>query len=273
MSFLTDLATHIKSWANNKFSLSGHDHNTAYEPKNVNIQSHVTAVGNPHGTTKADIGLGNVTNNAQVKKSASSTNGNIPVWDGVTGDALGSGFGIETILAGSESKIPTASAVKTALDNIAAGITQSGMLPGVQNIIALKAINTTVAGDYPDTIMVLVEETGLYRLDRQSSATNDDNLVIAPTTGVGRWLKISPNLTDHNLMAGKQGGTTNEYYHVTSAVYAALAGSHGTPSGSNKYITQTDTIFTNIETDGDILVAGVVVSSAEWTAFDNALAS
>lgn len=68
--------------------------------------------------TKGDVGLGSVTNDAQVKKSASSISGNVPVWDGVTGDSLGAGYGVETTLTGSNSKIPRADAVKIYVDNL-----------------------------------------------------------------------------------------------------------------------------------------------------------
>jgi hypothetical protein len=40
---------------------------------------------------KGDVGLGNVTNDAQVKKAASSTNGAIPTWSGTGGDTLATG--------------------------------------------------------------------------------------------------------------------------------------------------------------------------------------
>jgi hypothetical protein len=43
------------------------------------------------GITATQIGLGNVTNNAQVKKAASSTSGAIPTWSGTTGDTLNTG--------------------------------------------------------------------------------------------------------------------------------------------------------------------------------------
>lgn len=39
-----------------------HDHNTQYEPKNSNIQKHISDTSNPHQTTKTDVGLGNVQN-------------------------------------------------------------------------------------------------------------------------------------------------------------------------------------------------------------------
>ena len=42
-------------------------------------------------TVKTDLSLNNVTNDAQVKKASSSTNGAIPTWNGTTGDALNTG--------------------------------------------------------------------------------------------------------------------------------------------------------------------------------------
>ena len=272
MGFITDLATHIKSWANNKFATASHQHDAAYEAKNANIQTHIGTTGNPHGTTKADVGLGNVTNNAQMKKNPSSVSGNIPTWDGITGDTLTNGFATETVLSNDANKIAVSSAVYTAIQNATSGL-GGGMKTGVQDLAALKALDTTNSTNYPDTVLILVETLGLYRLDRQSSTTNDDNFVIAPTVGVGRWLKISNSLTDHNLMNSKQGGTTNEFYHVDLATYQALAGTNGTPSGSNKFVTASDVKLTNINSSGNILAGGIEVSAAEWTAFDNALAS
>lgn len=68
--------------------------------------------------TSSDVSLGNVTNNAQIKKSASSTNGNIATWSGTTGDALGTGYGVETTLTGGATNIARADAVKTYIDNL-----------------------------------------------------------------------------------------------------------------------------------------------------------
>lgn len=42
----------------------------SYEPANSNIQAHITTTsGNPHSVTKSDVGLGNVTNDAQIPLS------------------------------------------------------------------------------------------------------------------------------------------------------------------------------------------------------------
>lgn len=58
------------------------------EPANPSIQTHIAATGNPHNTTKSDIGLDNVSNNRQVNAAASSTDGNLIAWSGSTGDTV-----------------------------------------------------------------------------------------------------------------------------------------------------------------------------------------
>lgn len=95
---------------------------------------------NPHGTTKTDVGLGNVTDNAQVKKAASSINGNIPVWSGTTGDALGSGYSVETSFTGSSSAIARADAVKAYVD---------GLLGASDAMIFKGIINASSNPNYP----------------------------------------------------------------------------------------------------------------------------
>ena len=51
-------------------SKEGHNHDGSYEPADNNIQSHITDTSsNPHGVTKGDVGLGSVTNDAQIPLS------------------------------------------------------------------------------------------------------------------------------------------------------------------------------------------------------------
>jgi hypothetical protein len=67
---------------------------------------------------KTDIGLNNVTNDAQVKKLASTSGGFVPTWNGTTGDALNIGYSVETTLTGGAGALPRADAVKTYVDNM-----------------------------------------------------------------------------------------------------------------------------------------------------------
>lgn len=112
--------------------------------------------------------------------------------------------------------------VDNRIDNIASGI-GNGLFPPVQNLPALKAIDTTNAETHPDKWLIHVEDAGLYRLDRQSTDIDDGNSVIQPTTGVGRWLKMSSAITAHEMLTGIQGGTVGQHYHLTAAEYLIVA--------------------------------------------------
>lgn len=93
---------------------------------------------------KGDIGLSNVTNDAQIKKLASVTSGNIPFWNGTTGDLLANGYGVETVLTGSSVNLPRADAVKTYVDNmITSGIATNDAM------IFKGAIDCSTNPNYP----------------------------------------------------------------------------------------------------------------------------
>lgn len=51
---------------------SGHNHDAAYETKNANIQAHIASTANPHGVTKAQVGLGNASNTSDADKPVST---------------------------------------------------------------------------------------------------------------------------------------------------------------------------------------------------------
>jgi len=99
-----------------------HAHTNILELQKVTDGIHSTRLTNPHSTTKDQIGLGNVTDDAQLKKVASSIDGGIPSWDGSSGDLLTAGYTLETVMAGSSTGIPTAYASKYYIDNIISGI-------------------------------------------------------------------------------------------------------------------------------------------------------
>ena len=59
----------------------------------------------------------------------------------------------------------------------------------VQDLTALKAISPEDRADKRDR---LVEDEGaIYHFDQQSSAVADGDLVVAPDSGTGRWLKLA----------------------------------------------------------------------------------
>lgn len=118
--------------------------------------------------------------------------------------------------------VTTKGYVDSRIDEIVAG-TGAGVFIPVQDLTALKAIDTTDADNYPDKWLIHVEDAGLYRFDRDSSAPEDSPSVIAPTVGVGRWIKLSSAITSHELLSNIQGGTTGEHYHLTAAEYLIMA--------------------------------------------------
>lgn len=90
------------------------------------------------------FGYGNVTNDAQIKKLASTSGGYVPTWNGTTGDALNIGYSVETTLTGGTGALPRADAVKTYVDNmIVSGIATNDAM------IFKGAIDCSTNPNYP----------------------------------------------------------------------------------------------------------------------------
>jgi hypothetical protein len=128
------------------------------------------------------------------------------------------------------------------------GDLKSSILAPVQNLTEFKAIDTTDSEAYPDKILILVEDLGFYRLDRQSSTAGDDSTIVEPTAGVGRWIQVVSNtVPTHNQTSGIQGGTTNEYYHLTQEQSEGIPVDDDTkPTSSNKITTANQLIISLI---------------------------
>jgi len=90
----------------------------------------------------------------------------------------------------------------TTVLNLVAAL-QARMAEPVADVTALKAINTTDATAWPDRIVVFVEGAARYfSLDRNSTATEELGPpveVVAPTTGVGRWLVVEATIGTADL--------------------------------------------------------------------------
>jgi len=127
------------------------------------------------------------------------------------------------------NEIISAAQVNTRIDNAVSGV-GSRLLAPVSNISSLKALNTT---NLEDKSLINVEDSGLYRFDKDSTVTGDDNRVVVPTIGPGRWFKMSSSINDHNNLSNIQGGTVNQYYHLTNSEYNDLH----SPGSDNQTIT------------------------------------
>lgn len=66
-------------------------------------------------TARTVLELNNVTNHAQIQKLASSTDGNVPIWNGTDGNLLANGYGVQSVLANSSTHLVRADAIVTAL--------------------------------------------------------------------------------------------------------------------------------------------------------------
>jgi hypothetical protein len=110
--------------------------------KITDYDTHIASTANPHNVTASQIGLANVTNDAQVKKAASSTDGFIPKWSGTTGDAIVDGYGVQTTLSSSTTEVVRADAIATAI-----GTKQDTLVSGT-NIKTLQGQTLLGSGDF-----------------------------------------------------------------------------------------------------------------------------
>lgn len=119
------------------------------------------------------------------------------------------------------NKILTEGDVQSLINSSVSGTTNRIFAP-VSNISELQEIDTTDLSDYPDNGIILVKSNGTYRFDRGSVTSADGDRIVAPTAGVGRWRKITPSILDHNELFNAQGGSSGQYYHLTSAQHALI---------------------------------------------------
>jgi hypothetical protein len=108
----------------------------------------------------------------------------------------------------------------------------------VDDLAELKAIDTTEAEQAPDKWLILVKDLGVYYLDRISTETPDDSLVVEPTAGPGRWIRetrrgdgggggpaiaaIYDDITDMIAAQGDQ--EPQAFYRVNDSTAAGLTG-------------------------------------------------
>lgn len=80
-----------------------------------------------------------------------------------------------------------------------AKITMQKMHSPVKSLSDLRSIDTSDATLFSSGMLIMVQENGIYSFNRSSTASDDNNAIIAPTTGVGRW--ITTQVTDIALSA------------------------------------------------------------------------
>lgn len=99
----------------------------------------------------------------------------------------------EFVVGPETGTLPTAGTPSASSDVITLGYADENYVQGgsaVADITALKAVS---AANRSDKDIRLVESTRqLYIFESGSSATGDDDFVVTPSSGTGRWLKYSP---------------------------------------------------------------------------------
>lgn len=165
----------------------------------VTVNGH--ALSSNVSVTQTDVGLSAVTNNAQVKKAASSTDGYIPKWSGTAGDAIVDGYSVETSLSGASTALPRADAVKTYIDNLLAsndamlfkGTLGVGgtitALPTTYNIgwtwrVITAATYAGVVAEVGDLFIAIADRAGSGNVNADWTVvqTNDDGGVTGPAS-------------------------------------------------------------------------------------------
>jgi hypothetical protein len=161
---------------------------------------------------KTDIGLTNVTNDAQIKKLASTSGGFVPTWNGTTGDALNIGYSVETTLTGGAGALPRADAVKTYVDNavtngfslndamVFKGTIGAGGTPGTLPTGTISAgwtYRVVATGTYAgvvceigDLIIGVADAAGNVNSTWTVAQTNIDGAVVGPASSTTNALAV-----------------------------------------------------------------------------------
>jgi len=109
--------------------------------------------------------------------------------------------------------LPTIGAPTLDDDLVTLGYADSHYTQGkeaVADVAALKAIPNSGDTARVDRDVVFVDsKNALYQFDSGASDTGDDNLVITPTSGSGRWIKLAKS-SEHITNLGSSGGTITD---------------------------------------------------------------
>ena len=86
----------------------------------------------------------------------------------------------------------------------------------VADVTTLKALDVTL---YSDGAIITVKAKGIYRYDPLSAATPDDDKVVQPTVGSGRWLRMTDAEIDEHTESFLDLDDTPSSYATTNAIY------------------------------------------------------
>lgn len=153
----------------------------AFTHGHMAIDAHIDSTSNPHSVTKAQIGLGNVTNDAQLKAADLDTD--------------------TTLASDSNVKIPSQKAVKAYVDNKVTGITWK------ESVRAATTANITLSGTQTIDGVALIAGNRVLVKNQSTPSSNGIYIVAA-----GAWSRALDNDTAAELLNATvmvQEGTAN----------------------------------------------------------------
>lgn len=225
---------------------------TALQQDLTSYETHIGLTNNPHSVTAGQVGLGNLTNDTQVKKITSSTNGNVPIWDGTTGDLLADGYGVQTTLSSTTTDLVRADAIATAV-----GAKQDTLISGT-NIKTINGSSILGSGDYEiDIPAVSVQATAPDLLTANVGDlwwnTTNAVLYIAYDDGSSKqWVEVSyaDIQAEINALIGSAPDTLDTIQEIAAALqnnpdfYATLTGLIGSKASTELVGTKADKLAT-----------------------------
>jgi hypothetical protein len=211
-----------------------HTHNDLYEPKNVNIQAHISDTENPHGVTKDQVGLGDVDNTSDADKPVSTAQQAAldDKVDKVTGKGLSENDFTDTL--------------KGKLDNIAEQATKgsiSAILETFKNTSSSSNYYTTPISTYSDYDLLLIK----FKIVQDSTAYLDNALMPSATI-----LIKQDDLTNQTVLQ------TTYSWEVSSQAYWLT---YGTEGGSYDIENAASTSSSHLPSPYEAGIAGRVTTS------------
>jgi hypothetical protein len=160
------------------------------EPANANIQGHIAATGNPHRTTKAEIGLGSVTDDAQIPKSVGTAKGSLIGFSG-------SSTPVE-VPVGADTKVLTADSTQpygVAWKDVPGGAGAWGSITGT--LSNQTDLQTTLQNKSDVNHVHASSQVGL------GNVTNDKQVKASPASTNGNLVSWSGTCGDAVIDSGK----------------------------------------------------------------------
>jgi hypothetical protein len=240
-----------------------HNHATAYEPLNANIQSHIIATTNPHSVTKTQVGLGNVDNTSNAtERAATATLANktiVVANNTITTAASGNltSTSLNEALAELQSDIDTrvTTASKDASDGVVGMTLFKINFKNLANTFTSNFVNNnTAARDYtfPDRSGIIADNTDLALKANLASPTFTGTVTL-PTDTVAITKAAGSNTTAVATTAHVFAERTNTAT-LTNKTIEAASNTIVTAASGNLSATNLNAALAELQSDIDVRI-------------------